>query len=271
MPKPIKLSKAQVKEALKTLPIERVLFGSIESGAPALTAKQKAFAAEIAAGETKAGAYRKAYKSKAKPKTAHSEAAKLLANPRVSAEVETKKAENAAQESQTPAELRAWTIKQLEQHAQNESFPPAQRVKCLELLGKITEVALFTERREVVQTVASHELRDKLLAHIRAAMKSDAIEVEAKEAGALMGEIKAAKAGDAETIDAEPGDAEPIPASADPLPADPLNPERDTATTLHSIPHIQSAEAHLPELQGEPDSSVPVTSTITPVIVQKPL
>lgn len=244
--------------------------GSVESGAPALTAKQRAFAEQIALGETKAGAYRKAYKSKAKPKTAHSEAAKLLANPRVSAEVEARKAENELHKSQTPAELRAWTIAQLEAHAQNEEFPPAQRVKCLELLGKITEVALFTERREVIQTTASGELRAKLMAQIRAAMKDGAIDVEAREAGALMAEIKAAKA---ETIEAEPAEAEPAAEAtpcenqpaADPPPADPPKAHKGGSATSHTIPHIQSA----PETVDA--SSVPESPTDSGESVEKPL
>lgn len=267
MTKPVKLSRAQVKKALEVLPLERVLLGAAESGAPRLTAKQRAFAEAIAMGETKAGAYRKVYKSKGKPNTAAREGHKLASDPKIAATAEAIKAGNGLHESQTPAELRAWTIRQLEQHAQDESFPPAQRIKCLELLGKITEVALFTERREVVQTVASHDLRAKLMAQIRAAMKDGAVDVEAKEAGSLMAEIKAKPAqedGD------ETGSGIENPDAADPPPADPLNAASDTPDIVHSIPHSQSAsqtEAHLPEFKGENS----VSPTITPVTVEKAL
>lgn len=58
------LSRKQVKEALETVPIDQVLSVPGE-----LTHKQREFARLVALGETGAGAYRKAYKSKGKPKT----------------------------------------------------------------------------------------------------------------------------------------------------------------------------------------------------------
>jgi hypothetical protein len=59
------------------------------------------------------------------------------------------------------------------------SRKPAPRLKTLELLGKITEVALFTERREVVQVKDSEAMRSKLLQSLRLAMdNSQAIDAE---------------------------------------------------------------------------------------------
>jgi hypothetical protein len=37
--------------------------------------------------------------------------------------------------------LRALAIQQLTEHSLNPEFPAAQRVKCLELIGKMTEVS----------------------------------------------------------------------------------------------------------------------------------
>jgi hypothetical protein len=65
----MKMTRAQVKESLKSVPMEQILLGVHSAKQTNLTAKQIRFAEEIARGETKAGAYRKAYKSKASPDT----------------------------------------------------------------------------------------------------------------------------------------------------------------------------------------------------------
>jgi hypothetical protein len=66
----MKLTRAKVKEALETVPIETVLLGSSSAHGVKLTSKQREFARQIALGETKASAYRKSRSSKAKPETA---------------------------------------------------------------------------------------------------------------------------------------------------------------------------------------------------------
>lgn len=258
----IRLSKKQIREGLKAVPIERILLGAAEMGGRQLTAKQVAFAEALAMGETKAGAYRKVYKSKGKPKTTAREGHKLSRDPKIAAVAEAKRAEMEGEKSQTPAQIREMTIRALVRHAQDEEFPPAQRVKALELLGKITEVALFTERREVVKVTDSGEIRERLLASIREAMKADAIEVEAREADSLMAEIRS-------------GEDAPIPAGATPPTADPPNFASDTPAIVHSIPHPQSASevAHLPDFEGEVqhDLAGEDTSTCPPVQVDFPL
>jgi hypothetical protein len=65
----MKMTRAQVKESLKSVNMETILLGVHSAKHSGLTAKQTRFAEEIARGETKAGAYRKAYKSKGKPET----------------------------------------------------------------------------------------------------------------------------------------------------------------------------------------------------------
>ncbi len=97
----MQLSRKQLKEALQTTPIEQVLGVSNE-----LTHKQKTFARLVASGETGSEAYRKAYKSKGKPKTVGNEAIKLRKNPTISREIEVMKAANDAVTYQTPQQLR---------------------------------------------------------------------------------------------------------------------------------------------------------------------
>jgi hypothetical protein len=186
------MTRAQIKESLKAVPMETILLGVHSAKTTGLTAKQIKFAEEIARGETKAGAYRKAYKSKGKPETQSKRGQELAKSGAVSAQVDAFKAAFEAQKYATPAHLRALTIHELTKHALNEDFPPAQRVKALELLGKITEVALFTERREVVQVSNPAEIKEKLLASLQLAMSAGgAVDVEATDAAdSLLAEIE---------------------------------------------------------------------------------
>lgn len=185
-----KLSRAQIKEGFESIPMDTLLLGAITSKKTRLTHKQREFAREIAMGETKAGAYRKAYKSKGKPKTASTEGQKLVKNPSISTQIEAFKVAIEAQKYTTPAHLRALAIHKITEKALDPNVPPAQQLKALELLGKITEVSLFTHRIETVQTVSSSDMRDKLMESIRLAISnSQAIDVEAHNADDLLAEI----------------------------------------------------------------------------------
>ena len=183
----MKLTRAQIREGLQTLPVDKLLLGSNST----LTTKQKRFAEEVAKGSPKAKAYRSAYpESKAKPQTQASEAYKLTQNPQISSMIEAQKLALEAQKYTTPLHLRALTIHNLTIMALDAEVKPAQRLKALELLGKITEVALFTERREVVQVTDSQDMRSKLLQSLRLAIdNSQAIDAEYTSADDLLAEI----------------------------------------------------------------------------------
>ena len=174
------------------MPIETLLLGVNNSKTKRLTHKQIAFAEEIAKGETKAGAYRKAYKSKGKPKTASQRGQELTKNSAIQEQIEAFKIAIEAQKYLLPAHLRALTIHKLTEKALDKDIPPAQQIKALELLGKITEVALFTERREIVQVSDPDQLRDKLINSIRLAFGSagSVVDVEAHSVESLLAEIR---------------------------------------------------------------------------------
>jgi hypothetical protein len=238
-----KLSRKEIREGLDAVPMEAVLMGAASKGEKRLTAKQREFARQIAMGETKAGAYRKSRESKAKPASASREGQELMKNPAIASQVVAFQAAFEAQKYATPAHLRALTIHELTKHALDESFPPAQRMKALELLGKITEVALFTERREVVQVTDASQIRERLMASLRLALNNEAIDVEARSADDLLAEISG---GNIET----PADGEAIEISpaATPPGGDPLDAPCDTQAYMHSNPHIESA--HLPDVSS---------------------
>ena len=168
------------------MPIDRLLVGSAKT----LTAKQKKFAEEVAKGSPKAKAYREAYESQALPQTQASEGYKLTQNPAIASMIEAQKLAIEAQKYTTPLHLRALTIHNLTIMALDPEVKPAQRLKALELLGKITEVALFTERREVVQVTDSEDMRAKLLHSLQLAIgNSQAIDAEYSTADDLLAEI----------------------------------------------------------------------------------
>ena len=200
----MKLTRAQIKESLKSVPMETILLGVHSAKQTGLTPKQIRFAEEIAKGESKAGAYRKAYNTKASPGHQSRKGQALAKRESIERQIEAFQAAFEAQKYATPAHLRALTIHELTKHALNEDFPPAQRLKALELLGKITEVALFTERREVVQVSNPAEIKEKLMASLRLAISAggatDAAMV--TDADDLLAEIERGR----ETIEAQAGD-----------------------------------------------------------------
>lgn len=241
-----KLTRKAIREGLESVPIESVLLGAAGAKTTRLTAKQRAFALEVAKGETKAGAYRKAYKSKGKPATCARQGHDISKLPHVSAIIEAERLALEAERYATPAALRALTIHQLKLHALNEDFPPAQRIKALELLGKVTEVALFTERREIIKTEDSSQARDKLMSMLRHAITANAQDADIIDADSLLAELDPAQARGGQGID----DAD----DASPPATDPPNALQSAATPLHSIPHTQSSlkSPSTPYTKGDP-------------------
>jgi hypothetical protein len=72
----------------------------------------------------------------------------------------------------TPAHLRMHIIHKLTQKTLDNEVPHAQQLKALELLGKITEVSLFTHRTEVIKTDNSESMKEKLIKSLALAMNS---------------------------------------------------------------------------------------------------
>ena len=156
---PAKLSRRAARDALSSMPMEAVL--SMPSG-ERLTAKQRAFAQQVAMGQTKASAYRAAYDCTGKKITAANHGSRLSRDARVATEIEAYRLAVEAEKHRTPAQLRALVVQQLVQHSLDENLQPNQRLRALELLGKVTEVAAFTERRETV-THHTGDLRARLM------------------------------------------------------------------------------------------------------------
>ena len=243
-----RLTRKQIAEGLEAVPLDVVLLGAAGSKDQRLTPKQREFARHIALGESKAGAYRAAYKSKGKPKSQSEEGQRLAARPAIARQIDAFKVAIEAQKYATPAHLRALVIERLTAAAIDEDIPPAQRLRALELLGKVTEVAAFTERREIVHVQDASQIRERLINSLRLALAASG------------------------AVDVTPG-PETIQAAGDPPPAYPLESTIASAAPLLSIPHTQSTENYAPTASTtEPtnmSNNLTVNSTITPVTPEK--
>jgi len=185
-----KLTRAQIKAGLDTIPID-VLLGAGQGKQPKLTTKQRDFAKAVAMGKTKAQAYRESYKVDAAQSTIVCAPYKLAADARIQQEVEAYKLAIEAEKHRTPLQLKALLVQQLVQHSLDDDFPPASRVQCLKLLGSLFEVGAFVERKEITTVNRSADIRTRLLSRLQT-ITVDA-DIVADDALDLLTEIRTAK------------------------------------------------------------------------------
>ena len=188
-------SRESIRKAIEFMPVEVALMGSSHGE---LTHKQKVFARELALGTTGAEAYRKAYNTKASKQRQAEMASKLKSSPKVKASIERERAMLEARKQRTPEELRLWVIEQLKTEASDIDNPPSVRVNALQLLGKVTEVAAFTDRKEKVVIHSSLDLRQR----IEQSLKDLAIDVDAVDTS-LEDELQTPRLGMDEEIGVE--------------------------------------------------------------------
>lgn len=160
-----------------------------------LTAKQKAFAYNIAMGNTRAEAYRMAYKRDASKRTLKSKPYELVRDERIRREIEAYQLAAEAAKHRTAEDLRRLVIQALTQQIIDPECPPAVRVQAAKTLGNVTEVAAFTERKESVVHHSSDKLRADIFAQVQALMQGQTIQGERIDADAasLLDELTAAR------------------------------------------------------------------------------
>lgn len=182
----MRLSRERLAEAVETMPLDSILGQGASKG---LTGKQRRFAREVAQGSTKAEAYRRSYKVGSKA-TLTSNPYHLAADSRIQAEIQALQLAEQAQALQTPSQLRALVIQTLVQTALDPETKAAVRVQAVKVLGTVTEVAAFTERKEVRTISSSEDARARVMAEIKALMlgSGDAEDIQAKE---LLDELSA--------------------------------------------------------------------------------
>lgn len=240
-----------MQEGLEAYPLDVVLMGAVGAKENKLSVKDREFARHLALGESKAEAYRKSRKTTAKPHTASRRGQELAKQSAIQAQAEAFRVAIEAQRLATPAHLRALVIHKLTEHAINEDLKPTERLRALQLLGTVTEVAAFTERREVVQVKDSAQIKERLMQTIRMLTQSGADDVAYTEGDSLLAELAAAR------------ESDPAPCENDalenPRGGDPPDACDDTTTYMHSNPHNGSPSPHLPQDSDpviDPDEAV---------------
>lgn len=233
-----KLSRKQIKETLDSVPIDTIILGT-QSKDRTLTHKQREFARKVAMGKPKAQAYREAYDSKGNKKTQGDAGSRLAKHAGVSAEIEAYQAAVEASKYRTPAQLREFVIHQLTLHAMDDSINPAQRIKSLELLGKVSEVAAFTERKETTVINQSSDIKQRLMQ-----MLSNTIDITPIDANL----VKHSLVDDADSLLEElKGEGSDKGGDGTPTHTPPPNTAHSVASeTTHTIPHTQSTLESVP-------------------------
>ena len=235
---PKTIGRKALREALETVPLDSLFSPAVSKE---LTSKQKKFALEVAKGSTKAEAYRRAYNVKSK-NTLQREPYQLTRDQRVANEIEAMKAAIKAQEYQTPAALRALVIQSLVQVITDPDAKPGQITAAAKVLGTVTEVAAFTERKEVRTITSSEDARAKIMAELKQLANAEAVDVTAidNEADSLLAELAAGS------------ESETHP------PPTPQIVEEESQPNIHTIPHEQSPNSPdsdpTPSSQDDPPS-----------------
>jgi hypothetical protein len=217
-----KLTKKQIKEALDQTPMYEVL--QVSKGN--LTNKQLKFCEHLATGETKAGAYRKAYNSKGNSHTVADKGHKMAKRDDIQMMTEAIKQGIEFQKLYTAGQIRALVVQRLTQEAISEDSNPSVRVNALKALGTIAGVDAFVHRSETTVIKDSDKARAELMEMLKQSMADNARTINSDDTDVLelLNEINPATPND-------------IPAGAI---EDPHH--HDTSlgvpsSDLHSIPH----------------------------------
>jgi len=150
------LPAAAVKAMGRGIPADRVLMPHVD-----LTAKQKQFVQAVAAGATNREAYLQAYDVSGSSSTISSTASRIAANPKVRAGIDQQTSVNRLRYSQNPLDIRNFVVDSL-QHEARTAQKPGDRLRALELLGKLADVDAFQTR-----TVITHERAGDTTARLR--------------------------------------------------------------------------------------------------------
>jgi DNA mismatch repair ATPase MutL len=138
-------------------------------------------------------------------------------------------------------------IQNLVSIAINDGEKTSNKLKALELIGKMSEISLFSETKTHVHLHSSEDIRGQLLAGLKSAFSNSRglNELAKRKAESLLIELSEARTieqDDSEQIDTEtdPATHDETDNSADPPPPDPQKSTNAGSNSMHSIPHNQS-------------------------------
>ena len=218
-----KLTKKQIKEALEKQP----LYEMLQVDKSAFTTKQLKFCENLASGETKAGAYRKAYNSKGKTSTIAKRGHEMARRGDIQGMTEAIKKAIEFEKSYTAGQIRALVVQRLTQEAISDDSNPSVRVNALKALGTIAGVDAFQHVTVSKKTIDSDKARDDLLSMLKQALNDNARTIEQSDSDidALMREIDGGLSNSGGSISD---------------PHTPLLAEGTPESILHTIPDTQS-------------------------------
>ena len=122
---------------------------SVVRDADRLTAKQEAFAQQVAAGAILSDAYRECYAAEnMADRTVWTEACRLASNPKVATRIKAIQTERESDQRMVRLRREEYVLKRLQEEADGADVAGA-RVRALELLGK--SISMFSDRVEVEQ------------------------------------------------------------------------------------------------------------------------
>jgi len=250
------MKRKDIRQALEGIPVEQILM----VGKSELTGKQREFCKQVALGSTGAAAYRSAYKSKGKPRTQSNEASKLKMNPLISTTIDAMVLSNEAMKYADASSLRNLVIHSLVQVLIDPEAKHATKVASAKVLGTVTEVAAFTERKEISHVQNSDAIKTQIMNQLKTMMLSndDAVTVDATDLLAeLVGDDVKTRANASESGDYCDSDNDD---STHPVPPDFI--DGTPASTLHTIPLKAS-----PNLLDQ-DAGSPIPQQSTPFDVE---
>jgi len=148
---------------------------------------------------------------------------KIASDPRIIREIEAYTLAIEAEKHRTPAALRSLVIQGLVQVALDADTKDSVKVQALKTLGTVTEVAAFTERKEVRSITSSDDARARVMAELRGlltAQAQDATVIEA-DADSLLRELAGVNINAEPTVNINGDDSSamdaPININAEPL------------------------------------------------------
>ena len=182
----MKLSRKAIDQGLDNLPLSVILGKQVSDG---LTPSQRTFAKEVARGQRKVDAFKTAYpNSKSKYSITHTPYM-LARDPRIQKEIEAYELAIEAAKHRTPAALRELVIQGLVQVALDPDAKDAVKVQALKTIGTITEVAAFTERKEVRTISSSEDARARVMQELRGLITAGATDATVIDADSLLAEL----------------------------------------------------------------------------------
>ena len=187
-------------------------------------------------GQTKAEAYRRSYKKDATKSTLASKPYILARDERIKLEREHFEMAIEGAKHRTPALLRELVIQSLVQVLIDPEAKHATKVQASKVLGTVTEVSAFTERKEIRTITSSEDTKAKIMEQLKVLMRGEAEDVSFVDADTLLKELS----------------------SDTHSPPTPLWPQQESQDILHTIPlEPTQQESDLPNHDSNSDTPHP--------------